>query len=155
MITLSTDTIDRSVTGVFVTCSLGGHLSFDWMPLLFVNCTMLLNCTMTCECIDIVYFTLGTGNSWHLVIGSSYGENLWCCTAPYVTIMKLYKWTICTTLQLCVFRVYLPCALMPIENMAGRDGQELVYHLEKLIEHLEVEIDKEVPSSVRFPWFNL
>ena len=29
MITLSTATIDRSVTGVFVTCFLGGHLSFD------------------------------------------------------------------------------------------------------------------------------
>ena len=48
MITLSTDTIDRSVTGVFVTCFLWGHLSFDWMPLLFVNCIL------TCESIDII-----------------------------------------------------------------------------------------------------
>ena len=52
MITLSTGTIDRSVTGVFVTCSLGGHLSFDWMPLLFVNCTL------TCESIDIIIILL-------------------------------------------------------------------------------------------------
>ena len=37
---------------------------------------MLVNCNMTCETIDIIgiiYFTLKTGNSSHLVIDSSYG----------------------------------------------------------------------------------
>ena len=48
MVTLILGTIDRSVTGVFVTCSLGGHLSFDWVPLLFVNCIL------TCESIVII-----------------------------------------------------------------------------------------------------
>ena len=40
MVTLMFGTIEGSVTGVFVTCSLGGNLSFDWMPLLFVNCIL-------------------------------------------------------------------------------------------------------------------
>ena len=52
MVTLILGTIDRNVTGVFVTCSLGGHLSFDWMPLLFVNCIL------TCESIVIIIIIL-------------------------------------------------------------------------------------------------
>ena len=48
MVTLIVGTIEGSVTGVFATCSLGVNLSFDWMPLLFVNCIL------TCESIVII-----------------------------------------------------------------------------------------------------
>ena len=41
---------------------------------------------MTCEPIDIVYFTLGTGNfQFYRKVIQNFRENPWCCTALYVT----------------------------------------------------------------------
>ena len=48
MVTLIIDTIDWSVTGVCYLL-LGSHLS---------HCDMLVNCTMTCESIDIIILLL-------------------------------------------------------------------------------------------------